>query len=137
MLGLAWLMAQLLSRHRLRLDDCWSFPRAYGAVLGLAIGFRNDVLITIPPFVLLLLAARQSTRCTRGGGAVRHLLLAGVGFVVLSIPVLRVYANGGGASMSHAAFLGMMRPIDSALGDQQRRACMRLATVSTTRMPPP
>ena len=115
MLGLAWLLAQLLvtpiTPRRLL-----AVAAGYGAVVGLAIGFRNDVLITIPPFVLLLLAARQSTptHAWRRRGAA--LLLAGIGFVVLSIPVLRVYANGGGASMSHAALLGMMRPVDSALG---------------------
>jgi hypothetical protein len=115
MLGLAWLMAQLLvplsSLRRLL-----AVSTAYGALLGIAIGFRNDALITIPPFVMLLLAARQSAHLhawRRRGGA---LLLAGLAFLIFSSPVLRAYTNGGGAASSHAAFLGMMRPIESVLG---------------------
>ncbi len=73
-------------------------------------------LITIPPFLMLVLASRQSAPMHawrwRGGA----LLLAGMTFVVFSSPVLRVYTDGGGASMSHAAFLGMMRPVESVLG---------------------
>jgi len=115
MLGVAWLLAQLLitpiTPRRLL-----AVAAGYGAVVGLAIGFRNDVLITIPAFVLLLLAARHTTPLHAWRRRGVALLLAAFGFVVLSIPVLRVYANGGGASMSHAALLGMMRPIDSALG---------------------
>ena len=115
MLGLAWLMAQLLwpsnSFRRLL-----AVSAAYGALLGVAIGFRNDALITIPPFVLLLLAARQSTELhawRRRGAA---LLLAGLGFVIFSSPVLQAYTNGGGSASSHAAFLGLMQPVESALG---------------------
>jgi hypothetical protein len=115
MLGLAWLMAQLLmpsnSTRRLL-----AVSAAYGALLGVAIGFRNDALITIPPFVLLLLAARQPTELhawRRRGAA---LLLTGLGFVIFSIPVLQAYTNGGGSASSHAAFLGLMQPVESALG---------------------
>ncbi|MEO7157422.1 MAG: hypothetical protein ABI039_07680 [Vicinamibacterales bacterium] len=115
MLGLAWLMAQLLmpaiSSRRLLIVSA-----AYGAVLGLAIGFRNDVLITIPPFMLLLLLARLSAPTHQWRQRSVALLTAMAGFAILASPVLRVYSNGGGASMSHAALLGMMRPIDSVLG---------------------
>ena len=115
MLGLAWLMAQLLmpsiSPRRLL-----AVSTAYGAVLGVAIGFRNDALITIPPFVLLVMAARQSAQLHAWRQRGAALLLAGVGFVVVSSPVLQAYANGGGSASSHAAFLGLMRPVDSALG---------------------
>ncbi len=114
MLGLAWLMAQLLT-----LSTPWrrlAVSAGYGAVLGIAIGFRNDSLITIPPFVMLVLASRHSAQLHvwrwRGGA----LLLAGITFVVFSSPVLRAYTDGGGAASSHAAFLGMMRPVESVLG---------------------
>ena len=115
MLGLAWLMAQLLvaaiSTRRLLVVST-----AFGATLGFAIGFRNDVLITIPPFILLLMLARLSVPLHQWRQRGVALLLAVVGFVLLASPVLRVYASGGGASMSHAALLGMMQPIDSELG---------------------
>ena len=59
MLGLAWLMAQLLMSS-ISTPRPLAVSAGYGAALGFAIGFRNDVLITIPPFILLLMLARQS-----------------------------------------------------------------------------
>ena len=119
MLGLAWLMAQLLiapvTPRRLL-----AIATAYGAVVGLAIGFRNDVFITIPPFLLLVVMARPLDSITEWRRRGIALLLASLSFVVLSSPVLRVYGSGGGATMSHAALLGMMRPIDTALSISNR-----------------
>ena len=84
-------------------------------MLGVAIGFRNDALITIPPFVLLVMAAAHHpaarVAATRCGLAAGRPWIRG-----LSSPVLQAYANGGGSASSHAAFLGLMRPVDSALG---------------------
>jgi len=114
MLGLGWLMAQLLAPSTS--SRMLAVSTAYGAVLGIAIGFRNDALITIPPFVVLLLVARQSTGLHAWRRRFAALLLAGIAFVVFSSPVLRAYTNGGGSASSHAAFLGLMRPVDSALG---------------------
>ena len=88
----------------------------YGALLGFGIGFRNDLLITVPPFIGLLLLARSPSPRQRWRRSAIALLVAAVTFLLLAIPVLRVYANGGGASMSHAALLGMMSPIDPAVG---------------------
>lgn len=115
MLGLGWLMAQLLapaiSPRRLL-----AVSAAYGAVLGVAIGFRNDALITIPPFLLLLLASRQATPLHAWRRRAAALVFAGVAFAIFASPVLQAYTNGGGSASSHAAFLGLMRPVDSALG---------------------
>ncbi len=135
--ALAWLMAQLLTlsistRRRLAVSA------AYGAVLGFAIGFRNDALITIPPFVLLVLAARHvCASCTRGGGAAGHCCWPESPFVVFSSPVLRAYTDGGGAAMLARRIPGndaaqSIQCSASAMGDS-----MRSATVSKIPMPQP
>jgi len=114
MLGLALLMAQLLILP-ITAKRLLTVSAAYGAVLGFAIGFRNDVFITIPPFLLLVVMSRPFASLAEWRLRGIALLLAGFSFIALSSPVLRVYANGGGATMSHAALLGMMHPIDSSL----------------------
>ncbi|HEX8030584.1 MAG TPA: hypothetical protein VF491_19050 [Vicinamibacterales bacterium] len=115
MLGLAWLMAQLLapsnSSRRLM-----TISMAYGALLGVAIGFRNDALITIPPFVLVLMAARQPAGSNPWRQRSSAMLLAAIAFAAFASPVLRAYTNGGGSASSHAAFLGLMQPVETSLG---------------------
>jgi len=86
----------------------------YGAVLGIGYGFRTDLLIEIPPILVVLF-------CFLDGGVRRHLstkLLGAAAFVlaflVTAWPILSfVDTNGGG--QWHVALLGLTSPFDESL----------------------
>lgn len=121
LLAIAWLLAQLIA-PALSARRLMAVAATYGATLGVGIGFRNDPLITIPPFVALIALARVLGPAGAWRTKAIGLVLAGTLFLVLASPVLRVYTNGGGATMPHAALLGMMSPIDAQLGMSNGRA---------------
>jgi len=87
---------------------------AFGLILGIGFGFRNDLLINVPPFfavVLLCLPGKlsQNLRCKAAAiGA------AAATFVVTAWPILRGY--GIGSNTGHVALLGLMTPFDKSLG---------------------
>jgi hypothetical protein len=113
MFALAWLLAQLLAPS-ITARRLIAIAAGYGLVLALSIGFRNDALITIPPFVVLVAVARGadlSWRARLAGGALSLAV-----FLVAASPVLGVFRQGGGAFIAHAALLGMMSPLDDELG---------------------
>ena len=92
----------------------------FGIVLGIGVGFRNDLLIAIPAFVLAGIVAglrmqpgkrMRSMAGTIGAGA--------AGFVVVTMPLWGAYSAGGGASMTHVALLGLAPQFDPALGVQR------------------
>lgn len=119
MMGLVLILALTLAgaRRPARVLWCAAF---FGAALGIGIGFRNDLLIMIPAFVLVL--------ATLPGGvaAVKTKLIAAgvaaVTFMLAAAPVLSAYGAGGGASMSHVALLGLSTPFDQRLGVEGDRA---------------
>ena len=79
---------------------------AFGAILGVGLGFRNDLLISVPPFLLVVF-------CWAGGPLRQNLpakiaavALAAAVFVVVSFPVLQGYAKG--SNSGHAAVSGLL-----------------------------
>ncbi len=85
----------------------------FGVVLGIGFGFRNDILICVPPFVvviglLLPVAWRDELRVKAA-----CLAVAAVMFVVSAWPILRAY--GQGSNTGHVAVLGLMTPFDGPL----------------------
>jgi hypothetical protein len=115
LLALGLVLSMLMSRN-IRPGRLLALTAAYGAILGIAIGFRNDPLITVPPFVLLvLLSSLEQSRSSSARSKVVALLVAAVAFAVTSSQVLAAYRGGGGANMQHAAIVGLMRPFDDAL----------------------
>ena len=85
-----------------------------GSVAGIGLGFRNDVLITIVPFVIVLLALAP-VASSRGwlvrAGAAGVFALA---FVTVARPVLADYSEG--SNTGHVILLGLMKPFDTRLG---------------------
>ena len=113
MLAIGWVFARLMpppvSSRRLI-----ALAAVYGAVLGIGLGFRNDPLVTLPVFVALVAAAGVSNGGTRSKAA--GVAVAMVVAMIAASPVLRVFSQGGGAFISHAALLGLMKPVDRELG---------------------
>lgn len=93
----------------------------FGVVLGGALGFRQDLLIYAPAFLLVLLIADTGTwpRPTRS-----KLMAAGIAIAACMValgPQLSAYTPGGGASLHHVATLGLMAPFDEPLGVTNER----------------
>lgn len=107
------LIALVTRRMAMRTALRWSL--AFGCVLGVGMGFRNDLLIVAPPFAAAAIFAglrADDRRAARIGGT---LGVALVGFLVFASPILGAYARGGGASMSHVALLGLSPNFDAGL----------------------
>ena len=89
---------------------------AYGIVVGVGVGFRNDLLIALPPFVAVLaffMPGRLTARLLPKAGAIAICLTA---FAVTISPMWSLYRTGGGNGMSHVTLLGFVAPFDASLG---------------------
>jgi hypothetical protein len=85
-----------------------------GLVIGIGFGFRTDVLVAVPLFVLVvagLLPREGGWTMKWRAAALAAFVLA---FVVAGWPVLRGY--GKGANLSHVVLLGLAQPFDKPLG---------------------
>jgi hypothetical protein len=90
----------------------WS--AVFGIVLGLGFGFRNDMLIVIPPFVVAILCwtlprSRQDLVWRLSAIGVAALAFAGVAW-----PILSGYSQG--SNTGHTAVLGLMPTFEIPLG---------------------
>jgi hypothetical protein len=84
-----------------------------GMTVGLGLGFRNDILLVIPPLLFTVIAlAPRGTRAviTRFAAC----LVFAATFVVTALPVLADYA--GGTNTGHVSVLGLTAPFDEQLG---------------------
>ena len=87
-----------------------------GLLNGLAMGFRNDLLVAVPAFVALLLAFLPHESFRRGW---RNAALVGVylgAFALALSPMLSIYRTGGGSSSQHLMVLGLGEPFNEELG---------------------
>ena len=87
---------------------------AFGVIMGVGFGFRNDLLINWIPWIAVMFL------CTKDG-AFRNLPLKaaclGVSiavFLVVAWPILRAYEEG--SNSGHVALLGLMSAFDGPLG---------------------
>jgi hypothetical protein len=90
------------------------FAATFGLILGVGFGFRNDLLIAVPPFLVTvaLLTPGPSTGHLRlKAGCVA---LAFVTFIVSAWPILAAY--GSGSNTGHVAVLGLTTTFDAPLG---------------------
>jgi hypothetical protein len=88
----------------------------YGALIGLGMGFRNDLLIALPPFVatvFFFLPGRLRDGVSLKLAAVTVCLLS---FWVTMAPMRAIYAPGGGNSMQHVVLLGLGDSFNADLG---------------------
>jgi len=91
-----------------------AYGMAFGVILGVGFGFRNDLLINVPPFlavVWLCLPGRVFANLRVKAAATAA---AAVGFVAVAWPILRAY--NAGSNTGHVAVLGLMTPFDRLLG---------------------
>jgi hypothetical protein len=87
---------------------------AFGLLLGVGFGFRNDLLINIPPFlavVWLFMPGRIFANVRVKAAATAA---AAVSFAAAAWPILRAYSAG--SNTGHVALLGMMTPYERTLG---------------------
>jgi hypothetical protein len=87
---------------------------AFGLVLGIGFGFRNDLLINIPPFLFCLFFVAPGR--WRDGLALKAgcFVAAAATFAVVAFPILRAYESG--SNTSHVAVLGLTSGFDESLG---------------------
>jgi hypothetical protein len=113
MLGMILTMALLVTQAGRPARVIWLAVLG-GAIAGVGLGFRNDILLTIPPFVavLCLLTPVQAAR----SWAVRAAALGAFAgaFGAAGAPVIADYSRG--SNSSHVILLGLMTPFDERLG---------------------
>jgi hypothetical protein len=87
----------------------------YGLVMGIGYGFRTDLLVDIPPFLVTVALFMP-------GGVIRNLRLKlaavgafAFGFVAAGWPIITSVASGGGCQW-HVFLLGLTSPFNDALG---------------------
>lgn len=87
---------------------------AQGAIVGVGLGFRTDILMAVPLFVLavvVFLPPAPERRWIMRPVALGAFL---IGFVLAGWPVVRTYSQG--SNSSHVMLLGFAQPFDRALG---------------------
>ncbi len=109
-LAAIWLCGLLVKRRPAPAVVC-AIALAAGVVLGVGYGFRSDLFIYIPLFLLLLFACleggiRQHLRVKLGAAG---LFLAA--FVLAAWPILSAISNDGGCEW-HVVLLGFATPFD-------------------------
>ena len=108
------ILAWLLTRE-LRPWQRLALAAAYGAVLGVGYGFRTDLLIDIPPFlVAALVCLPGGIRKNLGLKAAMVVTCAGL-FLGTAWPVLRQVVQGGGCQF-HVVLLGLDASFNDELG---------------------
>jgi hypothetical protein len=109
-----WILLGAIVAAPLRTRRVLALAAAYGLVLAVGSGFRNDVLIGGPPF-LAALAFLPGGASRNAALKLKAIAIAAAAFLVLAWPLIGAYALGGGASMQHNALLGLARPFDTSL----------------------
>ena len=90
-----------------------AYAAAFGAILGIGFGFRNDLLINVPPFVFVVCCCLPGPLTKNLRVKACALALAAAVFVLAAWPVVRAYE--GGSNSGHVALLGLMTPFDAPL----------------------
>jgi hypothetical protein len=91
-----------------------TFGAAFGIVLGIGFGFRNDILINIVPWaavVVLCLPGRLFSNLKLKAAC---LAVSAAVFVVAAWPILTAYSRG--SNSGHVTFLGLMTAFNAPIG---------------------
>jgi hypothetical protein len=98
-----------------RRRDVLLLALGYGLILGIGYGFRTDLLVDIPPFLIAVALFLP-------GGVLRNLptkiaavVLSGAGFIAAGWPIITTVASSGGCQW-HVFLLGLASPFNDALG---------------------
>ena len=108
------LILGLLVTRRVTTRRLLLLAAAYGVVLGIGFGFRNDLLIAMLPFVVtvfvfLPLPFREGVPQKLAAVAV-----CAAAFAIPAFPIITAYRSG--SNSGHAALLGLMTYFDKPLG---------------------
>jgi hypothetical protein len=87
---------------------------AYGAIAGLGFGFRNDLLIAAPPYLVTVLLFLPAPWRAHAGARLAAIAASLATFVVCAWPVIAAYRSG--SNSGHVALLGLMTSFDKPLG---------------------
>lgn len=112
-LGLILIMALIAQPPFDRRRALW-LSAAFGVVLGIGFGFRNDLLINILPWVVVVLLCTPGRLRDRLKLKAACLATSAVVFAIVAAPILTAY--GRGSNTGHVALLGVMTPFDAPLG---------------------
>ena len=113
MLGLIFIMGRLATGE-------WSDRRAlsyaavFGVVLGVGFGFRNDLLIAIVPWIIVLLFATPGPLRANLKTKAACVAVSAAVFTVVAWPILSAYSQG--SNTGHVALLGLVTSFDGPLG---------------------
>ena len=111
-LGLILIMASIAKPPLARRRALW-LSAAFGVVLGIGFGFRNDLLINIVPWAIVVMLCTPGR--WRDGLRLKAACLAtsALVFAVVAAPILTAY--GRGSNTGHVALLGVMTPFNEPL----------------------
>ena len=87
---------------------------AFGVVLGIGFGFRNDLLINVLPWAAVVLLCLPGPRWSNLKLKALCLAVSGLLFVATAWPILRAYTRG--SNSGHVTLLGLMTTFDERLG---------------------
>lgn len=90
------------------------YAAAFGVVLGIGVGFRNDLLIAVPAWIAVVFLATPGSLRAHLKTKAACLAVSAAAFVVAAWPVLRAYEAG--SNTGHVALLGVMTSFDDPLG---------------------
>ena len=114
-LGLVLILAALVLRPW-RSRDVLLLSLCYGLVMGIGLGFRGDLLIDIPPFLIAVALFLPGGLLSNGPLKVAAVMLAAAGFIATSWPIIQATVGSTGGCQAHVFLLGLASPFNDALG---------------------
>jgi hypothetical protein len=116
-LGLILILGALVLRPW-RPRDVLVLALAYGLLMGVGLGFRGDLLIDIPPFLIAVLVFLPGGVLANGLLKAGAISLAAVGFIATGWPIIKATMVSTGSCQAHVFLLGLTSSFSDALGVQ-------------------
>jgi hypothetical protein len=114
-LGLVLILAALVLRPW-RSRDVLALSLCYGLVMGFGLGFRGDLLIDIPPFLIAVALFLPGGLLHNVPLKIAAVMLAAAGFVATGWPIIQATVVATGGCQAHVFLLGLASPFNDALG---------------------
>ncbi len=114
MVALIVILVALVVRP-LRRRDLLLLSLCYGLVMGIGYGFRTDLLVAIPPFLITLAVFLPGGLRRNLPVKISAIALSAGGFVAAGWPIIKTVVSSGGCQW-HVFLLGLTAPFDQALG---------------------